>query len=396
MSSNNLVAALFLILSISLTGPTSAQDNTPQLDFGSGALEEAAPEVEKLLQLAWDGDNLTLKRDWDQRLNKGNKKPADELKEMIKELVQKGVPEVHAAQLAEHTIAGVGGKKSEVEKAFFAVGSKFGLRSSGSSGGGNRRKIHFSNESLSGTANLSPDRVRFEFAETHGQQRSFELTENEQGKLKIEFQFDEQLLRFLQIKDGKTQLICITSEKTVAYVGDSFSDFAKRNPLATEQLLLPLLDRLGIKKPIDQTDPDVLSVAIHRLQSQAATDPEKLERLLKDLDSDNYQARTKASEELSGGYEEWSARIKEYSTNTKLSLEARFRLKEIIEKNSSSPIGTLINDQNLLESPEFLIAALEFADDQKKTLVVKQLEKVTKQSFGTDIEAWKTWVKKNK
>lgn len=413
LANRNLVAKSLLFFLIAFLGQTSAQDYLPTPDFGRGALEEAAPEMETLLQLEWDDGKLKLRRDWEERLKAKRKEDGideGEKEEMVEKLVEQGLPADEAEKMAEQllerdinpfdrrrNLRNLGGRNnSALDKAFFAIASKNGSRSSGSSGSNERRQLRFSSQSLAGETNLNSENIQFKFTELDGNQRDFVLTDNGEGKLKFEFTFDELYLRFLQKEEGRTQLICIVNDKAYTYAGDSFSDFEKRNPQVAEELLFPLLDRFGIKKPIRATDPDVLSNAIARLQNLAGANSEELERLLEELGSKNYQTRIEASEALSEGYDQWSARIKEYSTNPELSVEARFRLKEIIDSQVESEASAMITNERLLESPEFLVTALEFADAQQKTLVVKQLEKVTGESHGTNVEAWKDWLETNK
>ena len=404
------VVAFLLLLSIALHGQTTAQEAMPKADFGNGAFDEVAPEMQALLQLTWDGDNLTIKQDWAERLKKKRDVVVDEEErtKMIDEFVKRGLPEEQAVKMAEQLLTrginpfgrndrfrlGMTGRNESqvaVDKAFFKISEVLGSRSTSRSGG----RISFVNAAMAGEANTKADDLRFNFRELGGDQRTFELSENSKGIFKFEFSFGELFVRFLQSKHGATQLIWIAGDKVNVYTGDSFSDFVKRNPQAVEKLLLPLMNRLGIEKPISRRAPEVLSAAIRRLQSQAASGTEVLKGLFKDLDADNYQARNEASEKLTAGYDQWSAKIKEYSTNKELSVDARFRLKEIIEENSTDNVADFIKEQALLESPDFLVVALEFANDQQKTHVVKQLEKVTKQSHGTDVQAWKDWLKAN-
>ena len=361
--------------------------------------------MEKLLELKWNGDNLAIRRDWDERLKKKAKGADDgnELDEKIKELIDRGLPKVHAEKLAErmleaeHQITRGGQKKSQVEKAFYAVQAKAGgAASRGSSSSGKQRQLRFSNRSISGAAVFANEDISFQFTEIQGDERSFKISDDGDGKVKFEFSFNDLFVRLVQFKTGKTQLIWIADDQADVYIGDSFEDFVKRNSQAAEQLLFPLFKRLGIKTPLSKTGPRILAAAIKRLQQMQEPDDEKLAQLIKDLDSDNYQVREDASQALSDGYEEWSAQIKEYLKDTKLSLEARVRLKDIIQESSENESTIFINDLGLLESPEFLVNALEFADETQKASVAKQLQKVTGQAHGTDLKAWKNWLQKNK
>lgn len=258
MSANRFVAAILLYVSFALAGQAAAQDSMPKPSFGDGVFEQVAPKIEKLLRLKLTDDNLVLSTDWEDRLKQEKKnKVVDERQraEMIKEFVARGLPKLEAEEISEkllkHDINPFdrrlhfrAGKQPAVQKAFLAVASNLGSRSSSRS----NNKSTFSTSQLSGESIATADNSQFKFVEAQGDERSFEMSSNE-GKLKFEFSFDQLFVRFSQTKRGKTKLTWIAGDKVDVYLGDSFSDFAKRNPEPTEKLLLPLFKRLGIAVP---------------------------------------------------------------------------------------------------------------------------------------------------
>ena len=265
-----LFAVLFLcFMFVSNSSELAFGQTVVKQDFGDGALDKSSAAMKNLLQLKWSGQNLELKRDWEERLKKkkkkGKNKKDDEVEEAIAKLVEGGLPEADAKRLAEQMAGngglgamrnfGMGMNRSEVEKAFFAVSSEFGGSSSGSSGNGSSKRLSFSGQSLSGRATIAKDDVEFEFTEVRGKERSFEIRDNGEGRLKFQFSFDNLFIRLLQTKTGKTQLIWITDDQVEVYVGDSFSNFTKRNPKVVDEMLFPLFKRLGIKTPVDVPDP---------------------------------------------------------------------------------------------------------------------------------------------
>jgi len=249
-----LTAVLLLFFSIVSVGAGQTQSKTavepvPKPKFGNGVLEEVSGAMERLLQLKWDGHNLALKRDWDTKSKKKNKKD-DELEEAIEQMVERGLPEAQARLLFERAgnegrfggvrNFGMGMKQAGVEKAFNAIKAKAGANSMGSSSNGREKQLHFSGQNLSASAILAKDDVKFEFSENEGEERSFKVSDDGEGEFKFEFSF---------------QLIWIDSDKVNAYVGESFSGFMKGNPKVANELLFPLLDRLGIRTPTGPPDP---------------------------------------------------------------------------------------------------------------------------------------------
>ena len=288
-----LIAALFLCFSLASVGHTRAQEQTtdaPKLgtgqaqeqatdtresdrqaqkqtivkpNFGDGTLEEVSAEMAKLLQLKWNGQNLALDRDWVK--NSKKKKDDEEFDEAIEEMIDRGLPEAQAKRLAERLKKngqldlrrnlGIGGLTPKgLQKAFSAIARKAGSNSSGASGGGEVRHIRFSGQALFGHAVITSDDLKFEFTEAT-KERSFEIAESKKGRFRFEFSYDDLFIRLLQSKTGKTQLIWITGDKAEVFVGDSFSNFRKRNPQVVDELLFPLFERLGIALPLSAPDP---------------------------------------------------------------------------------------------------------------------------------------------
>ena len=163
------------------------------------------------------------------------------------------------------------------------------------------------------------------------------------------------------------------------------------NPQAANKVLFPLLQQLGIRMPMDKTDPHVLKSALTRLEMQSS-DEEEVQQLIKDLGSGSYETRKTASEKLTEGFDRWSAQIEKSLQDESLTFETKARLKGIASENPKSETDILLTDQKLLESPEFLISLFDVATDDQKTFVAEQLKKVTGQNLGTDLDAWKKWL----
>ncbi len=144
--------------------------------------------------------------------------------------------------------------------------------------------------------------------------------------------------------------------------------------------------------PMDEMAPHVFKFALVRLEQIQNIDEEEVQQLINDLDSDSYKIRKTASEKLAEGFVRWSAQIEKYLKDESLTLEVKSRLNEIASERGKSEMDKLLADQKLLESPKFLIKTFDVANDEQKNLVADQLEKVTGQNHGTDLDAWKNWL----
>ena len=231
-------------------------------DFGDGVFEEVADKMERLLELEWKGDSIGLKRDWDKKKKKkaSGDEEDQELKEEIEALIEKGIPEAQAERVAKlrgRAFRGMGfdRERSGVEKTFFAIPKRNGGMSSGSGGSGARRRVHFSTGDLSGIGMLANDDVHFEFTENDAAERSFELRDTGDGKVQFTFSYDQFFLRFMQTKNGKTQLAVIDKDRAEVYVADTFADFVQEHSKPTKKILFPLFEQIGIKMPLDKMNP---------------------------------------------------------------------------------------------------------------------------------------------
>ena len=393
MSAVRPAALFFICVATTIVGNCFAQQKQiHEPEFGEGTLEEVAEEMGGLLRLEWKDKNIALKRDWDKRKKKVEKD--EELEDAIEKLIERGVDERRLKQLAARDLGNIfGEERPGVEEAFFAIQSKLG------GGGGSSRigsgrpnsRYSFTARGLSGSAYLGNFDTRFTFEESKALERKFEFRDNGIGRLYFTFSCDQLFIRFIQNEKGNTQLIWVEGDKVNAYVGRTFSDFVNDNPQAANKVLFPLLQQLGIRMPMDKTDPHVLKSALTRLEMQSS-DEEEVQQLIKDLGSGSYEKRKTASERLTEGFDRWSAQIEKSLQDESLTFETKARLKGIASENPKSETDILLTDQKLLESPEFLISLFDVATDDQKTFVAEQLKKVTGQNLGTDLDAWKKWL----
>ena len=398
------ILVAYLLVSVLCLGRLDAQqEQFKKPDFGEGELEDVSGRMEKLLKLKWDGKNITLARKWDEKKEKPKDKE-EELKQVVEELVDRGIPKAQAEEFARQMMErgrrglrgigrfGLDADQSPVEKAFFRVPNALGGRSQGSSGDGARRRLSFSDSKISGNAVLSNDDVRFSFEENTDAERSFELRDNGDGAVNFSFTHGELFVRLRQGENGKTQLIWINQDQANVYVGETFTQFIQKNPQVTKHALFPLFDRLGIEMPIDKSDPRVVAGIVDKIKQEKMGDDEALKKLINELDSDSYEIRKKASKKLTDGYEQWASKITKYLTDSSLSPEAQVRLKEIIAGGTENELDKFISEQKLMDSTEYLVSLLSIVGGDDKQLIVEHLEQLTGQSHGDDSAAWEKWL----
>ena len=254
----NRTALLSLIFALVLIGSSQAQTRTvTKPNFGEGELEKISEAMGKLLQLKWNGDNLALKRDWDERLVEqeagGDADKDDGLKAELAKMIEDAAPAEKLVEKALRRGKRQGLARNGFDKAFFGVTAQNGSRTGGGSGA--LREPRFSSHTLSGLASIRSDDIKIEFIENEGSERNFKISDDGKGRFKFEFGFEDLFVRLVQARTGKTKLIWIVGDQVDTYEGDTFSNFMKRNAQVTEEMLFPLFDHLGIKKPVNAPAP---------------------------------------------------------------------------------------------------------------------------------------------
>jgi hypothetical protein len=188
----------------------------------------------------------------------------------------------------------------------------------------------------------------------------------------------------------------IEGDQVNAYVGKSFQQFTENNRQVVERVLFPLFTRLGIKMPMDKTDPRVVSNVVAKIKNRKNGDHKAAQKLIGQLASKSFETRETASRRLAAGYEQWESIIKEHISKSSLSPEAEFRLNEIVADATGNEVEQYISDLNLVDSPEYLVSLLNIVSTDEKPLIVEHLEALTKQTHGDDISAWQTWLNDQK
>lgn len=392
------LTAFLLVFSIAPSNLFAQQEQIERPDFGVGVFDETAERMERLIRLKWNGENIGLRKNWQDAIPLEEQEETRKLEQAVLELVERGVPERQAERFAagnlgiDRGIVSIG--NSPFHKLFFRIrGSKGG--SSGSHGS-KLMRLSFSNEVILGSAHLLEDEVELSFEEKTLQRRRFEFRDHGNGEINFRFEHGDLFIRLRQDQDGNTQLIWIEDDQAKAYVGKTFQDFIENNTQVAERVLFPLFTRLGIKMPMDKTDPRVVANVVAKIKYAKENDDETVRKLIKQLGSDSFEIRENASKTLANCYEAWAHIIKEHLTDASLSPEAEFRLNEIVEGATNNELEQYVGELKLLDSPEYLVSILNIVDVNEKLLLIEHLEELTEQSHGDDIDAWQKWLQKKK
>ncbi len=204
---------------------------------------------------------------------------------------------------------------------------------------------------------------------------------------------------FIAIEQDKDKRIAISHYRrgvTIAKSAESFAALQANEAAYVNDELFPLLDYVGIL-PL-HVDPGVVQAALGQLAFDADPDlPARLERLYKDLESDDFNKRDEANQNLLRLGARLRPRVKERLQDQALSIETRWRLTKIAgELPAPDAALQTVEELLLLEDPEFLVPLLSrLKSSGERSLVARRLAALTGTSLEADPAVWNTWWKKN-
>ncbi len=352
----------------------------------NGPLQEQPDRMRELIRWTLDGPRLAIRKDWKPISDQQKQKEFDA---KIEAMIERGFDEATARRLAEQTL-----KNRMVDEPFGAAFMQLARGNSGQgrSSSGDYHEYRFRGRDLHAIGVLENGRMRISFVEQNGPRREWSIDDRDDGHLIFRYFGDDFLVQMTQKSDGSIHLIRVQGVKAESYVGKNFAMLRKENPALIEQWLLPMFDHLGFSPPLSHANPVVRQAVIEQLKVSDRFDPDRFDKLLVDLNSENFAARDAATETLRSQrdlYRETIARALEQSD---LTLEVRTRLNRILQTDATdNEVDRFIREQDLVNSPEYLVGLLTPSDDELNQLICRQLERITGESF-TPSQARQRWL----
>lgn len=366
------------------------QAEEPKIGFEAGAFQTLAPQMKPLLQLKLDGERLALNREsWDDPF-KG--KTQNEIREeLVKRLVQRGLPQKWAERQADRQVNAPG-----IERLFQDLQQAAGPSGMSSSTGGSYRRISFRGSKLGGELEiLNNASVRVTLRESEAPQRTLELLDDGTGsfRLTISNQKGDLLFALVQGQSGNLSIADIRGEFRKATGGKSFLTYYRAEKEYVEKEVFPLLEHLNVGLPTTPYSSEVLAAVAARLIKLTPEQEQQALDLIVDLEHDDFKIREQATKQLGQQFDLFYPILMEALADENLSPEARTRLERIVSAHPDKQrLDKFISTLELLKDAPYLIEILPELNEQQRPLVVSQLESLTEQSFGNDIAAWQTWL----
>lgn len=276
----------------------------------------------------------------------------------------------------------------------------------------NNGSYQFENRSTSKTGslmfNISGDKVNLDLKadienltilinECEHPYRTIKIVDLE-NEFRLTFSSLKCLVQLKQPKDGELFVTIIVGDEIFNTTTKHFYEFAAKYP-KQHRHLFDILDDVGFSRPLSWYSPDVARVVHDQLLALHGDLTSEFEKISLELVDDDFNTRQAAKEKLLSESGIYLALIRAKAANKNTPPEQRIAFNIVIEEfdkrnDEESRTCRYVEDQLLLYQPEYLVFMLENSEEATQPLIVSQLEEVTQQKLGSDIEAWKKYVER--
>ncbi len=358
----------------------------------NGALQDARDSLNRLLRLTWQGNQIAVDQGhWDELF--AERSPTDLSKDVDLLLKKHGVsmPETDRHGMPfRHGIP-----QTNVARLFDLLRQEFGNSGRSSSGSSNNITVSFTGSTANAQLVLKGNLFRFEFRERAFPHRLL-IIEQAGPQLTMTL-YGDVVLRFKQADDGSIRVVETMEDELITRSSDSLGKLYQTDPEFVETRLFPLLYHVGIIPPASRFDSSIVDRVVERLGTALETnDAETAFRLISELDADDYQIRQAATKRLEAKVDQFRELLVAAANDQDASFEKRSRIKFLLDKDSLDSVESdgLISSLRLLDDPQYLaIIMQELGEDDCKP-IAHRLEKLTGETFGNDVDAWRSWLAK--
>ena len=341
----------------------------------NGPLQGVAEPMGKLIQLSCMGAGIQLDREhWSQ--------------------VSPGPDPNPPGGVRRAAAAGVQIQFPVLQRVFQQLASAQRNQSMSSSyGGRNQMSSMFTGEKLAGKVEMDEDRVTIAVTEKIDTQRRLEVTDGGDGTLRIIVSnVNGDMVLLTQGSRGAVAVVWLVGGKTEAVAAENYLALYRAKRELMNQQVLPAFKHMGIDLLIWPDSPVVYQAAVSLLAPVGLEQEAAGKRLIRQLDSDEFNTREAATKELTDQYGRYRTLISAAIADATTSVEAADRLQKIQELHpEDKKARQLITGMGLLDDPVFLAGVLSNAGPEQRPAVVRRLEKVTGQKLGDNPARWKKW-----
>lgn len=274
------------------------------------------------------------------------------------------------------------------------VGNRIGGGGSTVSGGGNA-SADFRSESIESRIETRGNRFAFSIVETIGQNRSLRIVEDTDFHLQITVS-DDSLDQLLVIKQSKDRLVIVflKGEEILTATPKNYSELLDNDPESIAKKALLFLTEVGFSMPLDANSPSVKKVLLEQISLRTSPLNSESSKLIEQLASEKFIEREEALESLKNEFENHQAAIDRSLRGSTLLPEVRVRLERLVNdiRLLNQAEYEVIEGQKLLENIPYLVGMFQFTDPKQAELLGRYLGELTSQNFGSDANAWQSWL----
>lgn len=194
---------------------------------------------------------------------------------------------------------------------------------------------------------------------------------------------------FIDFKENLQQakIAMLINGEPIVFHGENFAELVRDYPREFNRVIFPLWKQVGLSQPLSFAHPSVVSAALEKIEAQKEDEMEVFGQLER-LNSPNELERNDAEEQLSKRFYKWKDHIDSLRKDIDFDEDANYRLNRIDAVSPGTDVQDYVN-QFQLKNVDRLMLIWEYAPENAQQLIVGELESITGETFGNDIQAWK-------
>jgi hypothetical protein len=340
-----------------------------------GVLQDYGRHVSRLIRIQWNGRQLELDRHhWDQPFaGKTDREIAKEVDALLTDRGYKAPLVANRGRMA--MFRGNPQGRSNLARVFSAMQQGRPIGSSPLGGNNNHQRLSMRTKLMEARLTSDPGSFTFDFIENDARAAMLRIRENKDTGLSIAFVGDV-LFRFKQSADGAVEVVEMAGDETMRYTAPSFAEFYRDHVDYCEVRFLPLLDYLGITIPMSRLDERVVQCVIAELQALAEHRSDDVQQLIEQLGSKEYAQREAAAQMLKEGIVRYAPSMR-VALGESLSVEARMRIKSLLQHSQGNQTEEMVAALKLLEDVEYLKVVRTRCADDDQEMVASRIEQLT-------------------
>ncbi len=283
---------------------------------------------------------------------------------------------------------GFGGQQddSSFTRLFQEIASKAGGRGFSSITGMDHVSRSFKGSQLQGSLEASSDKeglVKIDFTELAGSERVLAFSDLPTGVTRIAISDKSaNILILTQANDGGVSLVLVDDQQPLAIKARNLAELYREHSDIMAKRVLPVFEQVGVKLPPHPMDDRIIAGVLQSLRQDKVEEAKQAEKLIEELESDDFATREKAEKTLMEEYHRYGAYIQAAKEKGQGSAELMNRLESIINKAGPviAKLPDLVKQYGLLDDVKYLQSILPKVAEKDLPLLERRLKELQKQA----------------